>query len=169
MPPAAADATAPPHAAPAGHFLGSRDPRASGAAAWREDAGAFPASGVPGEISIQHGGPQPFGAMNRSTSMARLPYRDEHRALEQSCRSSSARHKSNGGSVPAPPDRSSLPHLRIDMRGKGSIRWRRPPQTMQRSQKPRRSLGRTRNRTAFGVVIAFPPSDGEGDEADREP
>jgi hypothetical protein len=37
---------------------------------------------------------------------------------------------------------------------------------MQRSQKPRRSLGRTRNRTTTGVVIAFPHSDGEGYEAD---
>src|SRR5208283_3744558 len=47
--PAVADATAPPLAAPAGHFLGSRGPRASRAASWREDEDAFPASGVPGE------------------------------------------------------------------------------------------------------------------------
>jgi len=52
------------------------------------------------------------------------------------------------------------------MRGKGSISWPVRPQTMQRSQKTRRSLGRTRSRTTAGVVIAFPPSDGEADEAD---
>src|SRR5208337_688852 len=109
MLPAVADATAPPHAAPVGHFLGSRDPRASGAAAWREDADAFPASGAPGED--KHPAWWPAAARRDEIDPLRwraLPYRDEHRALEQSCQPSSARHKSSGGSEPAPPDRSSL-------------------------------------------------------------
>jgi hypothetical protein len=40
---------------------------------------------------------------------------------------------------------------------------------MQRNQKPRRSLGRTRNGTTAGIVIAFPRSDDETEEADWEP
>src|SRR5579872_5683600 len=166
MLPAPAAASAPPHAAPAGHFPGSRDPRASGAAAWREDAGAPPASGAPGED--KHPALWPATARRDESALPRwrvLPYQDEHRALGQSCPPSSVRHKSSGGSVPAPPDRSSLPHLR----GKGSIRRPARPQTMQRNQKPRSSLGRTRNGIATGIVIAFPRSDGEPEQADWEP
>src|SRR5271166_1249070 len=165
-PPVDADATAPPHAAPAGYFLDSRDPAASVEAAWREDADALPASGAPGEDKD----PASWPATARRDENApprwpASPYRDELRALGQSCPPSSARHKSSGGSEPAPLDRSSLPHLRIDVRGKGSTSRPVRPQTMQRSQKPRRSRGRTRSGATVGVVIAFPPSDGERDGA----
>ena len=170
MLPAVADATAPPLAAPAGHFLGSRGPRASAEVAWREDADALPTSGAPGEDMD----PASWPATARRDEIAPprwhvSPYRDELRAPGRSCPPSSVRRKSSGGSSPAPPDRSSAPHLRIEVRGKGSTRRLVRPQTIQRIQKLPRSRGRTHNRAITGVVIAFPPSDGEPDGVNWEP